>query len=224
MIGVMIVDDEVLTRVALRTLIETDDELRVVAECSGPDAVEAARSHRPDVTLLDLRMPGADGFTVLRGLRALPEPPAVLMMTRFATDEDVRRAFASGASGYLLKDTTAEELSDAVRKAGAGIGVVAETVAPSVIADYRVLAQQADARADDGAEARQIAEALTAREHEVLQLVADGLSNPEIAVRLLVSPETVKSHLASCFAKLGTNSRVRAALIAERTGLLRELM
>lgn len=217
MISVLIVDDEHLTRAALRTLLETDPGIRVVADCSGVEAVETARSSHPDVVLLDMRMPEVDGISVLHGLQSLAEQPVTVMMTRFATDEDVQRSFASGAHGYLLKDVSVEDLTNAVHKAQAGVGVVAEPVAPSVIAGYRSLAL----RSGDTVQARELAAALTVRERDVLRLLADGLSNREIADRLVVSPETVKSHLASVFNKLGTGSRVRAALIAERVGLLR---
>ncbi|MGK5530471.1 response regulator [Streptomyces sp. URMC 129] len=218
MIRVLIVDDEPLARSALQTLLGTDAGLRVVGQSSGRDAVPLARTTRPDVVLLDIRMPDADGITVLRGLRALPAPPAVLMMTSIATDDDVLRAFAAGACGYLLKDASVEELTSAVRKARAGVGVVSDHVAPAVIAGYRAHA----ARSAGSQAARHLAEALTARERDVLRLLGGGLSNREIAERLIVSPETIKTHLTGVFAKLGTSNRVRAALIAERIGLLED--
>ncbi|MFF9407215.1 response regulator [Streptomyces anandii] len=218
MTSVLIVDDESLVRSALRAMLQRPEcsDLRVTGDCSGREAVRLARDRRVDVVLLDLRMPQVDGITVLRGLRRLADPPAVVMMTRFAADSDVLRAFAEGAIGYLLKDATAAELADAVREAAAGVGAVSRPVAPTVIDGYRRFAS----RSVRDTEARHRAARFTQREREVLELLGSGLTNREIADCLVLSPETVKTHVSAVLAKLGTKNRVRAALTAERLGLL----
>ncbi|WP_069768292.1 response regulator transcription factor [Streptomyces sp. LUP30] len=218
MTSVLIVDDESLVRSALRAMLQRPEcsDLRVVGDCSGREAERLARDSRVDVVLLDLRMPQVDGIAVLRRLRRLADPPAVVMMTRFAADSDVLRAFAEGAIGYLLKDATAAELADAVREAAAGVGAVSRPVAPTVIDGYRQFAT----RSVRDAEARDRAGRFTQREREVLELLGSGLTNREIADCLVLSPETVKTHVSAVLAKLGTKNRVRAALTAERLGLL----
>ncbi|MEU4926159.1 response regulator transcription factor [Streptomyces yokosukanensis] len=218
MTRVLIVDDESLVRSALRAMLQRPEasDVRVVGDCCGREAVRLAREKTVDVVLLDLRMPDVDGFTVLRGLKQIIDPPAVVIMTRFAADSDVLRAFAEGAIGYLLKDVTADELTDAVREAAAGVGAVSRPVAPTVIDGYRRFAS----RSVRDAEARDRAARFTQREREVLELLGSGLTNREIADCLVLSPETVKNHVSAVLAKLGTRNRVRAALTAERLGLL----
>ncbi|MFV8189295.1 MULTISPECIES: response regulator transcription factor [unclassified Streptomyces] len=218
MTSVLTVDDESLVRSAIRAMLQSSEcvDLCVVGDCSGREAVRFARESGADVVLLDLRMPDVDGLTVLRGIKRLAEPPAVVMMTRFATDSDVLRAFGEGAIGYLLKDATATELATSVREAAAGFGAVSRLVAPTVIDGYRRFASVSVR----DAEARNRAEQFTQREREVLELLGSGLTNREIADCLVLSPETVKSHVSAVLAKLGTKNRVRAALAAERLGLL----
>jgi DNA-binding NarL/FixJ family response regulator len=217
MIRVLLIDDEALLRVGLRMIIESDPELEVVGEAAdGADAVDAVRSHRPDVVLMDVRMPRLDGVAATAAVRALDHPPAVIVLTTFDTDEYVFRALESGAAGFLLKDTPPQELVRAVTAVHRGDAMLAPSVA------RRVVAQIADGpRNQRQREAVSRLERLTPREREVLIEVGQGLSNAEIGDRLYLSEATVKSHVGHLFDKLGSTNRVQIALIAYRAGLSR---
>ncbi|WP_232627207.1 response regulator transcription factor [Streptomyces alfalfae] len=194
-------------------ILNASDGIRVVATAEGAQAADVIRREMPDVVLLDIRMPDVDGLTVLRRIQALPEPPHVAMLTTFDTDEYILTALRSGAAGFLLKDTEPEQLAQLVRTLAAG-GVV---MSPK--------ASRALLRGHPGAGAPQDADVarvglLSEREHDVLVLVAEGLSNADIGTRIHLSAGTVKDHVSSILTKLRVSSRVQAALLAERAGLL----
>ncbi|KAB1976799.1 response regulator [Streptomyces triticiradicis] len=208
-IRVVVVDDEALVRSGFELILSVSDDVRVVATAAGAEAVEAVRRERPDVLLLDIRMPDVDGLTVLRAVRALPEPPVVAMLTTFDTDEYVLTALRNGAAGFLLKDTEPEQLAQLVRTLAAG-GVVLSPKASHAVLRGHPETDEGVARVGR----------LTERERQVLVLVAGGLSNGEIGARVHLSPSTVKDHVSTILGKLRVGSRVQAALLAQRAGLL----
>lgn len=212
MIRVVIVDDEALVRSGFTLILNATPDIRVVASASGVDALEVIKAEKPDVLLLDIRMPQVDGLTLLNVLAAMPDRPAIAMLTTFDADEYVLTALNAGASGFLLKDTEPDQLAQYVRALAAG-GVV---LAPR--ASRRLLDTQPGRLAVD-AEAERVA-TLTGREQQVLALVAQGLSNAEIGGRLYLGAGTVKDHVSAILAKLGVAGRVQAALAAQRAGLL----
>ncbi|MGW6395067.1 response regulator [Streptomyces sp. NPDC055103] len=194
-------------------ILNASDGIEVVATAEGAQAADVIRRELPDVVLLDIRMPDVDGLTVLRQIQELREPPHVAMLTTFDTDEYILTALRSGASGFLLKDTEPEQLAQLVRTLAAG-GVV---MSPK--------ASRALLRSHPGAGAPQDADVarvglLSDRERDVLVLVAEGLSNADIGTRIHLSAGTVKDHVSSILTKLRVTSRVQAALLAERAGLL----
>ncbi|MCP9944614.1 response regulator transcription factor [Streptomyces somaliensis] len=220
----MIVDDEVLIREGLRRIVDGFDGTRVVAVCTGSEAVDGAREHRPDVVLLDVRMPDRDGLAVLADLRALPDPPVVAMLTMFDVDEHLAAALRGGAAGFLLKDTAPDQLAYLIKELAEGGRVIAPKVARTVVDGYL--------RAEDGgpehrpaadrpgAAGRPGAGGLTPREREVLVLLAEGLSNSEIARRLRIGTTTVKDHVSTVLGKLGVANRVQAAVRAHQLRLV----
>ncbi len=212
MIRVVIVDDEALVRSGFTLILNATPDIRVVASASGVDALEVIKAEKPDVLLLDIRMPQVDGLTLLNVLTAMPDRPAIAMLTTFDADEYVLTALNAGASGFLLKDTEPDQLAQYVRALAAG-GVV---LAPR--ASRRLLDTQPGRLAMD-AESERVA-TLTGREQQVLALVAQGLSNAEIGGRLYLGAGTVKDHVSAILAKLGVAGRVQAALAAQRAGLL----
>ncbi|MCT9079877.1 response regulator [Streptomyces fulvoviolaceus] len=209
----MVVDDEALVRSGFRLILSAADDIEVVATTTGGEAVDAVRAEGPDVVLLDIRMPDVDGLTVLRELRALPGPPVVAMLTTFDADEYILTALRSGAAGFLLKDTEPDQLAQLVRTLAAG-GVV---MSPK--ASRAVWQSHPGATAVDDEEAARVGR-LTGREREVLVLIAEGLSNADIGGRLHLSAGTVKDHVSAILTKLRVGSRVQAALLAQRAGLL----
>lgn len=213
MIRVVVVDDEALVRSGFRLILGAADDIEVVATTVGAEAVDTVRREGPDVVLLDIRMPDVDGLTVLRQLRALPEPPVVAMLTTFDADEYVLTALRSGAAGFLLKDTEPDQLAQLVRTLAAG-GVV---MSPK--ASRAVWQSHPGGNAADDEETGRV-RLLTEREREVLVLIAEGLSNAEIGTRIHLSSGTVKDHVSAIFGKLRVGSRVQAALFAQRAGLL----
>ncbi|WP_052864164.1 response regulator [Streptomyces niger] len=212
MIRVVVVDDEELVRSGLRLILGSAPDIEVVADCGGGEARTTLLAHRPDVLLLDIRMPDVDGLTILRGLRELPDPPKTAMLTTFDGEEYLGAALHEGAAGFLLKDTAPEQLVHAVRVLADGGRVLAPGVTPAVIGGY--LGGKPDAAA-----ARSVG-GLTDREQQVLALVGEGLSNGEIALRLHLAHGTVKDHVSALLAKLGGLNRVQAAVIADRAGLV----
>ncbi|MFI7316882.1 response regulator [Streptomyces venezuelae] len=213
MIRVVVVDDEALVRSGFQMILNASEDIEVVTTAEGARAVDVIRRERPDVVLLDIRMPDVDGLTVLRQIQELPEPPYVAMLTTFDTDEYILTALRSGASGFLLKDTEPEQLAQLVRTLAAG-GVV---MSPK--ASRALLRGHPGAGAPQGADVARVG-MLSDRERDVLTLIAEGLSNADIGTRIHLSQGTVKDHVSSILTKLRVTSRVQAALLAERAGLL----
>ncbi|MFE4016969.1 response regulator [Streptomyces sp. NPDC059101] len=208
MIKVMIVDDEPLVRHGLRTILEGDPGIQVVAEAAdGHAATEQAHAHACDIALVDIRMPNVDGITATRALRAMARPPAVVILTTFQLDEYVTEALRAGAAGFLLKDTPPVEIIRAVHDVAEGHSTLSPAVTRHVIDTllqrHQTLTAQERARLDT----------LTARERQVLQLVGQGMSNADIARALSTSEATVKMHVSRVLAKLQFDNRVQAALL-----------
>jgi DNA-binding NarL/FixJ family response regulator len=217
MIRVLLADDQVLVRAGFRVLLETEDGFEVCGEAGdGEQAVALAIEHKPDIVVMDVRMPGVDGLEATRRITANADLAGtkVLVLTTFDVDEYVYEALRAGASGFLLKDATAEELIAAVRTLAAGDAILAPAVTRRVIEAFGSVP-----RPEVGAVARLAA--LSPREVEVLRLLARGLSNAEIARELFVSDATAKTHVSNVLAKLRLRDRVQAVIFAYETGLLR---
>jgi DNA-binding NarL/FixJ family response regulator len=214
-ISVLLVDDEALVRAGLRMILETAADLTVVGDAGdGHAAVDAVTRLRPDVVLMDLRMPHLDGIAATTAVRALADPPAVVVLTTFNTDDDVLLALAAGATGFLLKDTPPAELLHAVRLAAAGDSMLSPAVTRQVIT--RLTAEDRGRRRDALARL----DRLTERERQVLVEIGLGHPNADIAAHLYMSEATVKSHVTHLFEKLGSTNRVQLALAAYRAGLV----
>jgi DNA-binding NarL/FixJ family response regulator len=217
-IGILIADDQTLVRTGFRMILEAESGLRVVGEAKdGIDAVEAARRCRPDVVLMDIRMPRLDGLEATRRILAgahSPDRPRILMLTTFDLDEYVLDALRAGASGFLLKDVPPEQLVAGIRAVADGQALLAPTVTRRLIETF----VDASARANTPRPAA--LDELTDREHEVLRLIARGLSNAEIAETLVVSATTVKTHVARILNKLGLRDRVQAVVFAYEAGVV----
>ena len=217
MITVALADDQALVRAGFRALLDGEEDMAVVAEAAdGEEAVALAREHRPDVVLMDVRMPRTDGLRATARLTADPalSRTRVIVLTTFELDEYVFGALRAGASGFLLKDMEPAELLDAVRIVASGEALLAPRHTRRLIEAF--VAQGDAPAADDG----ELAE-LTAREREVLALVGQGLSNAEVAERLVLSPLTAKTHVARLFTKLGARDRAQLVVTAYETGLVR---
>ncbi len=213
MIRVLLVDDDPFVCGHLRTILGTADGLEVVGEAyDGADALDAVTRHRPDVVLMDLRMPGVDGLTAIGHISALPEPPAVVALTTFDTDQHVLRALAAGAAGFLLKSTPPADLIGLVRVAADGHTVMSP-------AATRRLVDTAVGRRADRDSTLALVGTLTRREREVLVCLGEGLSNADIARRLYLSEATVKGHVSRILVKLDCPNRSRAGLLAQEAGL-----
>jgi DNA-binding NarL/FixJ family response regulator len=215
-IDVLLADDQALVRAGFRVLLETEDDIRVVAEAAnGRDAVALARSCGPTVVLMDIRMPVLDGLAATREIVASPDLSdlKVLILTTFETDEHVFEALRAGASGFLVKDTEPAELIQAVRVIARGDALLSPGITRRLIAEF---AAQPARRRQSPAEL----EELTAREREVMALVAKGLSNEEIAERLVVSPATAKTHVGRAMMKLHAHDRAQLVVLAYETGLV----
>ncbi|MBC2878846.1 MULTISPECIES: response regulator [Streptomyces] len=222
-ISVLLADDQALLRSAFRVLVDSEPGMRVVGEAAdGAEAVRLAREVRPDVVLMDIRMPGVDGLAATREICSDPtlDGVRVVMLTTFEVDEYVVQSLHAGASGFLGKGAEPEELLAAIRIAAAGEALLSPAATKGLIATF--LAQGGGSYG--GGPARRGAEALgalTGREREVLVQVAGGLSNDEIGERLAVSPLTVKTHVNRAMAKLGARDRAQLVVIAYETGLVR---
>jgi DNA-binding NarL/FixJ family response regulator len=213
-ITVGVVDDQTLVRQGIRGLLDLADDIQVVAEASdGDEALTLVERHRPDVLLLDLRMPGRDGIATLTAMRERGDDRPVLVLTTFDDDELVLRALRAGAHGYLLKDVTLTQLIDAIRTLADGHTLIQPAVTERLL---RAVTRQP--RADSGT--RLTPRALTEREREILRLLASGLSNREIATALHLATGTVKNHVSAILQKLGVRDRTRAVLRALELGLL----
>ncbi len=214
-IGVVIADDQQLVRAGFRKILEAEDDIRVLAEASnGLEAITAARRHQPDVVLMDIRMPDMDGLEATRQLlRSDPALTRVLILTTFDLDEYVYQALHAGASGFLLKDSPPDQLLAATRIVASGDALLAPSITRTVIQEFA--RRPARPRKPPAG----ISE-LTAREHEVLTLLARGLSNSQIADQLFISDATVKTHVARVLMKLNLADRVHAVIFAYETGLV----
>ncbi|HEX5404985.1 MAG TPA: response regulator transcription factor [Pseudonocardiaceae bacterium] len=213
-VRIVVADDHQVIRTGYAALLDTQPDFAVVGTASdGADAVRVCRAEAPDVVLMDIRMPGMDGIEATRQLVSAGAGPRVLILTTFDLDDYVYDALRAGASGFLLKDVTAEHLFDAVRVVAAGEALLAPTVTRRLISEFSRLRPEPDTPpAALGT--------LTPRETEVLRLVAEGLSNPEIAARLVVTPETVKTHVSRVLSKLGLRDRTQAVVTAYESGLV----
>jgi DNA-binding NarL/FixJ family response regulator len=222
-ISVLLADDQPLLRRGFRMILEAEDGVTVAGEAGdGAEAVELARRVRPDVVLMDIRMPGTDGIEATRRITAAEPGVRVLVLTTFDLDEYAFGALQAGASGFLLKDVRPHELVAAVRTVASGDAVVSPRVTRRLLEEYAQQLPVADAAADaDRADRYPQLASLTEREREVLAVVAQGLSNTEIAASLFVSETTVKSHVGRILAKLGLRDRVQIVVLAYESGLVR---
>jgi DNA-binding NarL/FixJ family response regulator len=240
-IGIVVADDHEVVRAGFAALLATQPDFSVLGTAAdGAEAVRVCRELRPDVVLMDVRMPGTDGIEATRQLIGEPSAPAdapgrgspgggspgggawtpkVLILTTFDLDEYVFDALRAGASGFLLKDATAERLFDAVRVVAAGEALLAPGLTRRLISEFARLRPQAVAGPAAAGRPGALS-ALTPRETEVLCLVAEGLSNTEIAGRLVVTEETVKTHVSRILAKLGLRGRTQAVVVAYESGLV----
>jgi DNA-binding NarL/FixJ family response regulator len=214
MIRVVVADDQALVRGGFRLILQTQPDIEVVGEAAdGREAVARTREQRPDVVLMDIRMPGMDGLEATRRLMTTQNPPRVLMLTTFDLDEYVYDALRAGASGFLLKDVRPEQLADAVRTVAAGDTLLAPAITRRLVEQYL-------RRPPPGARTPLGLGELTDRELDVLRLVARGRSNQQIADTLFLGESTVKTHLTHLFAKLGLRDRAQAVVLAYESGLI----
>jgi DNA-binding NarL/FixJ family response regulator len=214
MTNVLLADDQAMIRAGLRKILEAEADLRVVGEAGdGADAVDLARDLRPDAVLMDIRMPVLDGIEATRRIVAAQPSVRVLVLTTFGLDTYVFEALRAGASGFMLKDAPPEELVAAVRIVAAGDALLAPAVTRSVVEEF--------VRAPASPPAPPAAlDELTPREREVLDLLARGLSNPEICARLVISDATAKTHVARILQKLGLRDRVQVVIYAYEHGVV----
>jgi DNA-binding NarL/FixJ family response regulator len=214
-IRIVVADDHQVVRAGFAELLDTQPDFTVVATAAdGAEAVRACHEQAPDVVLMDIRMPGMDGIHATRQLTADHDSPRILILTTFDLDEYVYDALRAGASGFLLKDVTAERLFDAVRVIAAGQALLAPAITRRLISEF---AQQ---HHNNDTPAPTALGVLTSRETQVLRLIAEGLSNLEIATRLVVTEETVKTHVSRLLTKLGLRDRTQAVITAYETGLI----
>jgi DNA-binding NarL/FixJ family response regulator len=214
-IRVLIADDQALVRSGFRLIIETRDDLEVVGEAEdGAEAVRLAGEVEPDVILLDIRMPNVDGIEATRAIVASGSSARVLVLTTFDLDEYVYGAIRAGASGFLLKDVRPPDLIDAIRLVAGGNALLGPTVT------RRLLARFAEPPALGDGDAEAALDSLTERERAILRLLAEGLSNAEIAAELVISETTVKTHVSNLLRKLRVRDRVQAVIVAYQTGLV----
>jgi DNA-binding NarL/FixJ family response regulator len=214
-IGVVVADDQAIVRAGFRLLIDSEPDLTVLGEAAdGAEAVAMTRKTSPDVVLMDIRMPVMDGIAATRQIAAGPESARVLVLTTFDLDEYVFAALRAGASGFMLKDRPPEELLSAIRVVAAGDALLAPNVTRRLIAHF--IKQPDPLRPPPDALAE-----LTARECEVLTLIAAGMSNTEIAGRLIMSVPTAKTHVSRILAKLGARDRAQLVVMAYQSGLVK---
>jgi DNA-binding NarL/FixJ family response regulator len=214
-VRVLIADDQALVRTGFRMVLDTDPDLQVIAEAKdGGEAVVASRRSRPHIVLMDIRMPVMDGLEATRQIVAAKDPPRVLVLTTYDLDEYVFDALLAGASGFLLKDVAPEELLSAIHVIAQGDSLLSPSVTRRLIESF-VRDHPSTPQPPPGLDE------LTARELEILRLVARGLSNAEIAEQLVVSSTTIKTHVGRVLDKLGLRDRVQAVVLAYETGIIR---
>jgi DNA-binding NarL/FixJ family response regulator len=215
-IRVVLADDQSVVRAGFRVILELAGDIEVVGECAdGPTAVRLARRLAPDVVCMDVRMPGGDGLSATREITSGNpggSAPAVLVVTTFDLDEYVFGALEAGASGFVLKDTEPDDLIDAVRRLARGQGLVDQSVTRRVIAEF--------ARRRPAQPSADAAHELTARETDIVRLLAQGMSNAEIARELVIETSTVKSHLGRAMAKIGVRDRLQTVVWAYQNGMV----
>jgi DNA-binding NarL/FixJ family response regulator len=215
-IRVLVADDQQLVREGLRVLLDLTPDIHVVGEAgNGNEAIERARQIQPDVVLMDVRMPGLDGVAATRRLRETCPEVKVIILTTFDDDEYVFDGLRAGAVGYLLKDVPSEQLAEAIRAAARGEAFIQPSVTRKVVAEFARLTERERLRRE-----QPLADPLSAREMEVLALLAEGLSNREIADRLTIALGTVKNHVSNILSKLDARDRTQAILRAQEIGLL----
>jgi DNA-binding NarL/FixJ family response regulator len=216
MTRILIADDQALVRVGLHKILDAEPDLTVVGEAAdGDDAVALTQRLRPDVVLMDIRMPVLDGIEATRRITAARPATRVVILTTFGLDEYVYESLRAGASGFLLKDAPPEEIAAAVHIVARGEALLAPAVTRTVIEEF------ARTRATEPAPLPTAVEQLTSREREVLDLLARGLSNPEICARLVISEATAKTHVARILQKLNLRDRVQAVIYAYEHGIVR---
>ncbi|HEX8095368.1 response regulator transcription factor [Jatrophihabitans sp.] len=213
-VRVLLVDDDALVRAGLRMILSSADDLEVVGEADdGARAVAAVRRHRPDVVLMDIRMPEMDGITATAALRRLENPPQVIVLTTFQADEQVMSALRAGAGGFLLKDTPPAEIVAAVRLVAEGAAMLSPSVTRTLLSHFGDV---------EAAERRRVAgqrlATLTDREREVAVAIGSGASNAEVAASLFMSEATVKAHVSRLFTKLDVANRVQIAIVVHDAG------
>lgn len=214
----LLADDQGMFREGLRTLLSLQRDFEIVAEApDGAAAVEAARKEKPDVVLMDLRMPGVGGVEATRRIRAAMPEVRVIVLTTFEEDEEVFAALRAGAAGYLLKASPSEKLCEAIRLVARGESMLEPSVTAKLVAEFTRIAGRTPAAPTKPVE---LIEPLSAREREVLQFLAQGLSNKEIGQSLNIAEGTVKNHMSQVLGKLGVLDRTQAALKARELGLL----
>jgi DNA-binding NarL/FixJ family response regulator len=214
-IRILIVDDQALVRAGFRMILDAQPDLEVVGEAAdGSTAIEAVRTLRPDVVLMDIRMPGVDGIEATRRLTEAGVPSKIVILTTYDLDEYVFDALAAGASGFLLKHVPPEELVRGVRVAASGEALLAPSITKRLIEEFAKHRAPVRAAGTD-------LNTLTDREQEVMRLLGRGLSNPEIARELKVGEATVKTHVAHVLDKLGLRDRVQAVIFAYEVGLIK---
>ncbi|MCO5203443.1 MAG: response regulator transcription factor [Anaerolineae bacterium] len=214
-IQLLLVDDQSLFREGLRTLLSVWPDLAVVGEASnGEEAIEQAQLLRPDVVLMDLRMPVLDGVAATQRIRQTVPTSQVIILTTFDDDEYVFEGLRAGAVGYLLKDVSSTKLVEAIRSAARGETFLQPSVAAKVVAEFTRLSQSAETRPQP------LVEPLSNREMEILEILATGASNKEIAAQLFIAEGTVKNHVTNILGKLGVRDRTQAALKAKELGLI----
>ncbi len=208
-IRVLLVDDDALVRSGLRMILSSSEEIEVVGEAAdGSDVLDAVRAHRPDIVLMDIRMPGMDGIAATSAVRRLPTPPHVIVLTTFQADDHVMDALRAGADGFLLKDTAPSEIVHAVRLVATGEAMLSPSVTRTLLSHLGN-----DAMTDRRRIAAQRLTSLTDREREVATAVGSGASNAEIAESLFMSEATVKAHVSRLLTKLAVTNRVHIAIL-----------
>jgi DNA-binding NarL/FixJ family response regulator len=218
-IRILLADDQSLFREGLKTLLNTNDQFEICGEASnGEEAVKLAIIEKPDVILMDIRMPALNGIDATRRLRAAvsdEDSCRVIILTTFDTDEDVFEALRAGASGYLLKDVSTEKLFEAIEITSRGESFLQPMIASKVLAEFTRMPRMQATTAD-----QELIVPLSRREKEILQLIATGASNKEIAETLMIAEGTVKNHVSSILSKLEARDRMQAVILAQRIGLI----